>query len=309
MAGRPGAHQPEWPDEPPPRRRSSGCRRCRRSSSPARRASCRRRSAEVAAGRAFLLQAGDCAESFHDFSAVIDPREAEDPAADVGRDDLRLDAAGGQGRPHRRASSRRRAPRRPSASAASSCRPSAGTWCTTTRRPPRRASPDPERMVQAYHQSAATLNLLRAFTKGGFADLDACTCGTRSSSPPRRRASATSDRGGDRARARASWPRSASTSRATPRCTRSTSGRATRGSLLDYEEGLTRTRLDDRRLVRLLGAHALDRRAHPAARRRARRVLLGRPQPDRLSSSGRRRRRRTSSSSAERLNPRATRAG
>jgi 3-deoxy-7-phosphoheptulonate synthase len=31
--------------------------------------------------------------------------------------------------------------------------------------------PDPDRLVQAYHQSAATLNLLRAFTKGGFADL------------------------------------------------------------------------------------------------------------------------------------------
>ena len=30
---------------------------------------------------------------------------------------------------------------------------------------------DPDRMVQGYHQSAATLNLLRAFTKGGFADL------------------------------------------------------------------------------------------------------------------------------------------
>jgi 3-deoxy-7-phosphoheptulonate synthase len=30
---------------------------------------------------------------------------------------------------------------------------------------------DPARMVHAYHQSAATLNLLRAFTKGGFADL------------------------------------------------------------------------------------------------------------------------------------------
>jgi 3-deoxy-7-phosphoheptulonate synthase len=30
---------------------------------------------------------------------------------------------------------------------------------------------DPERLVQAYHQSASTLNLLRAFTKGGFADL------------------------------------------------------------------------------------------------------------------------------------------
>jgi 3-deoxy-7-phosphoheptulonate synthase len=31
--------------------------------------------------------------------------------------------------------------------------------------------PDPSRLIAAYHQSAATLNLLRAFTKGGFADL------------------------------------------------------------------------------------------------------------------------------------------
>src|SRR5690606_33632432 len=31
--------------------------------------------------------------------------------------------------------------------------------------------PDPTRLLQAYHQSASTLNLLRAFTKGGFADL------------------------------------------------------------------------------------------------------------------------------------------
>ena len=31
--------------------------------------------------------------------------------------------------------------------------------------------PDPERLVTAYNQSVATLNLLRAFTKGGFADL------------------------------------------------------------------------------------------------------------------------------------------
>src|SRR5207253_2861838 len=31
--------------------------------------------------------------------------------------------------------------------------------------------PDPERLIQAYNQSASTLNLLRAFTKGGFADL------------------------------------------------------------------------------------------------------------------------------------------
>jgi 3-deoxy-7-phosphoheptulonate synthase len=32
--------------------------------------------------------------------------------------------------------------------------------------------PTPERLVQAYHQSASTLNLVRAFTKGGFAALD-----------------------------------------------------------------------------------------------------------------------------------------
>src|SRR5205823_4073638 len=32
--------------------------------------------------------------------------------------------------------------------------------------------PDPQRMVRSYHQSAATLNLLRAFTKGGYADLN-----------------------------------------------------------------------------------------------------------------------------------------
>ena len=36
---------------------------------------------------------------------------------------------------------------------------------------PEARTPDPERMVRAYHQSTATLNLLRAFTKGGFADL------------------------------------------------------------------------------------------------------------------------------------------
>lgn len=31
--------------------------------------------------------------------------------------------------------------------------------------------PDPERLLQAYHQSTASLNLLRAFAQGGFADL------------------------------------------------------------------------------------------------------------------------------------------
>jgi 3-deoxy-7-phosphoheptulonate synthase len=36
---------------------------------------------------------------------------------------------------------------------------------------PEMREPDPERLVQAYNQSAATLNLLRAFSQGGYADL------------------------------------------------------------------------------------------------------------------------------------------
>ncbi|MFR8441283.1 MAG: 3-deoxy-7-phosphoheptulonate synthase, partial [Campylobacter sp.] len=31
--------------------------------------------------------------------------------------------------------------------------------------------PDPARMIEAYHQSASTLNLLRAFSRGGLANL------------------------------------------------------------------------------------------------------------------------------------------
>jgi 3-deoxy-7-phosphoheptulonate synthase len=46
-------------------------------------------------------------------------------------------------------------------------------------------------MVQAYSQSAATLNLLRAFAQGGYADLHRVTRGTRISSPTRRKASVT----------------------------------------------------------------------------------------------------------------------
>jgi len=50
--------------------------------------------------------------------------------------------------------------------------------------------PNPERLVQAYNQSASTMNLLRAFTKGGFADLNRVHAWTQefvSSSPSGRR--------------------------------------------------------------------------------------------------------------------------
>ena len=55
---------------------------------------------------------------------------------------------------------------------------------------PEARMPDPEKMLQAYTQAAATLNLLRAFSTGGFADMHRCTPG-RWASPRARRRSAT----------------------------------------------------------------------------------------------------------------------
>src|SRR5881396_268218 len=125
---------------------------------------------EVAAGRAFVLQAGDCAESFHDFTA-ISIRErlkvllqmsavltygAAVPVVKVGR------IAGQFAKP--RSS--------PTERVGDEELPSFFGHLVNDDAPLAEARvPDPARMVRAYHQSAATLNLLRAFTKGGFADL------------------------------------------------------------------------------------------------------------------------------------------
>lgn len=127
--------------------------------------------AEVGSGRAFLLQAGDCAESFKDFSApAIRERlkiflqmaavltwGATLPVVKVGR------IAGQFGKP--RSS--------PSERVGDVDLPSFLGHMVNDEAPTAEArTPDPERMVRVYHQSAATLNLLRAFTKGGFADLE-----------------------------------------------------------------------------------------------------------------------------------------
>ena len=124
---------------------------------------------EVCEGRAFLLQAGDCVESFREVSApgireklkvmlqmsAVLTYGATLPVVKVGR------IAGQFGKP--RSS-------RPSSSTASSSR-RFGAISSTTTSHPRGAHPDPGRLLQGYYQSASTLNLLRAFTKGGFADL------------------------------------------------------------------------------------------------------------------------------------------
>ncbi len=124
----------------------------------------------VAAGNAFLLQAGDCAESFDDFSAVAIREKLRVilqmavvltyslgvPVVKVGR------IAGQFAKP--RSS--------PFEVVDGRSLPSFRGHMVNGELPTEAARvPDPDRLVQAYHQSASTLNLLRAFTKGGFADL------------------------------------------------------------------------------------------------------------------------------------------
>ncbi|MEY2609722.1 MAG: 3-deoxy-7-phosphoheptulonate synthase class II [Acidimicrobiia bacterium] len=126
--------------------------------------------AQVCAGNAFLLQAGDCAESFDDFSAnnireklrvilqmaVVLTYSLGVPTIKVGR------MAGQFAKP--RSSDTEKI--------GDLEIPSFRGHIVNDPAPNESARiPDPERLVQAYHQSASTLNLVRAFVKGGFADL------------------------------------------------------------------------------------------------------------------------------------------
>jgi 3-deoxy-7-phosphoheptulonate synthase len=126
--------------------------------------------AQVVAGNAFLLQAGDCAESFEDFSAdnireklrvilqmaVVLTYSMGVPIVKVGR------IAGQFAKPRTSPVERQGDLDLPSFR---------GHIVNGSLFEAGARTPDPERLVQAYHQSASTLNLLRAFTKGGFADL------------------------------------------------------------------------------------------------------------------------------------------
>ena len=121
-------------------------------------------------GKAFLLQAGDCAESFHDHSAqtiqhklkvilqmaVVLTYSTGVPVIKVGR------IAGQYAKP--RSS--------PVEKYGDLELPSFRGHIVNSEEPDLESRiPDPSRMVKAYHQSASSLNLIRSFTKGGFADL------------------------------------------------------------------------------------------------------------------------------------------
>lgn len=163
-------HQPAWPD----RARLEAVKQELRRMPPlvfageARKL--REELAKVCAGRAFLLQAGDCAESFHDQSAptireklkillqmaVVLTYGSTLPVVKVMR------IAGQFAKPRSSPTERIGDVELPSFFG----HMVNGDEPTATAR-----TPDPERMIRGYHQSAATLNLLRAFTKGGFADI------------------------------------------------------------------------------------------------------------------------------------------
>ena len=166
----PALHQPEWPSEEraeavrgklatvPPLVFAGEARQLRAAL------------AEVAAGRAFLLQAGDCAESFNDISAIhireklkillqmaaVLTYGATLPVVKVGR------IAGQYAKA-------RTSPTEPGGDGEI---PSFRGHMIHDDAPTAEARiPDPERMVAAYYHATSTLNLVRAFTKGGFADL------------------------------------------------------------------------------------------------------------------------------------------
>jgi hypothetical protein len=80
-------------------------------------------------------------------------------------------AAGRQGRPHRRPV-RQAALVRIESRAASTLPSYRGDIINGIEFTEEARIPDPERQLMAYRQSAATLNLLRAFAMGGYANLD-----------------------------------------------------------------------------------------------------------------------------------------
>lgn len=126
--------------------------------------------ARVAEGKAFLLQGGDCAESFAEFGAdnirdlfrvllqmaVVMTFGAGSPVVKVGR------LAGQFAKPRSADTEKRGDVELPSYR---------GDIVNGMDFTPAARRPDPQRMLQAYSQSAATLNLVRAFATGGYADL------------------------------------------------------------------------------------------------------------------------------------------
>ncbi len=126
--------------------------------------------ADVAAGRAFLLQGGDCAESFSEFNAdnIRDTFKALLQMAVVmtfagGVPVVKVGRIGGQFAKPRSSDTE---------TIGDVTLPSyRGDIINSVEFTQEARVPDPKRMIKAYNQSVATLNLVRAFASGGLADL------------------------------------------------------------------------------------------------------------------------------------------
>ena len=126
--------------------------------------------AEVTRGEAFLLQGGDCAESFSEFNAdnirdffkvflqmsVVMTYASGKPVVKVGR------IAGQFAKPRSSDSETIDGVTLPSYR---------GDIINSIEFTKEAREADPKRMIRAYNQAASTQNLLRAFARGGFADL------------------------------------------------------------------------------------------------------------------------------------------
>ena len=126
--------------------------------------------AKVGTGEAFLLQGGDCAESFSEFSAnlirdtfkvmlqmaVVLTFGSKKPVVKIGR------MAGQFAKPRSADYETINDQKLPSYR---------GDIINDIAPDFKSREPDPKRMLQAYTQSAASVNLLRAFSQGGFADI------------------------------------------------------------------------------------------------------------------------------------------
>ncbi|MBF0268300.1 MAG: 3-deoxy-7-phosphoheptulonate synthase class II [Alphaproteobacteria bacterium] len=126
--------------------------------------------AKVAAGKAFLMQGGDCAESFAEFHpnnirdtfrvllqmAVVLTFGGAFPVVKVSR------MAGQFAKPRSSNTETVDGVTLPSYR---------GDMINGPDFTPESRTPDPERMLRVFNQSAATMNLLRAFSQGGYADL------------------------------------------------------------------------------------------------------------------------------------------
>jgi 3-deoxy-7-phosphoheptulonate synthase len=166
----PAAQQPDWPDadqlrsvaaelaQQPPLVFAGECDQLKT------------RLAEVARGDAFVLQGGDCAETLAESSAdavrgkletllqmaLVLTYAASIPVVKIGR------IAGQFAKPRSKPTETRDGVELPS------YRGEAVNGLEFT---PDARRPDPSRLLRAYHSAAGTLNLLRAFAHGGYADL------------------------------------------------------------------------------------------------------------------------------------------